>query len=87
MKASEKFWRPSQNFRDEKLRRSAADFAKIVQGFGAFPNKFLRNAAEQDFSKSACVSTQALLAKFAKFAKFENSDIGTGGHDGKNGQG
>lgn len=81
MKASEKFWRPSQNFRDEKLRRSAADFEKIVQGFGVFSNKFLRNAAEPDFSKSACVSTQALLAKF------ENSDIGTGGHDGKNGQG
>ncbi len=63
MRASEKFWRPSQNFRDEKHRRSAADFEKIVQGFGAFPNKFLRNAATPNSSKSVCVATQTLLAK------------------------
>ena len=34
--------------------RSAADFEKIVKGFGAFPNKFF-----------ASVYALALLAKFA----------------------
>lgn len=58
MRESEKFWSPLQNFHDKKLRKSAVDFEKIVQGFGAFPNKFWRNAARRNFAKSTmCVHT------------------------------
>ena len=53
-----------EGIRKIQLRRSVADFEKIVEGFGMFPNKFLQRAAPLKFAKSTSVSTRALLAKF-----------------------
>ncbi len=50
MRTSQKFWSPSQNFRDEKIRRSAVDLAKIIQG--------IWDLSQQVFEK--CVGTEFL---------------------------
>ena len=63
MRESEKSFSHFPRLIDVQLRRSAADFEKIVEGFGMFPNKFLQRVAPLKFAKSTSVSTRALLAK------------------------
>ena len=58
MRESEKSLHHFQRYGDVQLRRSVADFEKIVEGFGMLPNKFLQKAATLKFAKSTmCVHT------------------------------
>ena len=42
---------------DIQLRRSAADFSEIVQGFGMFPNKILQKVSKAEVLQNARVGT------------------------------
>ena len=58
MRESEKSLPHFLRYGDVQLRRSVADFEKIVEGFGMFPNKILQKAAPLKFAKcTMCVHT------------------------------